>query len=428
MRIFGDDGFRDVYGHKLMRQSFLNNFFNGLNFFLKEKKIDKIYIGYDTRNSCKKILKIILKKIVFVKKIYIFKKPITTPCNHFMSKRENSFNIMITASHFSSKYNGFKFFYKGKKLKRNEEKKIEKNIFTKKKIKNRSPKVYETTNQRYCNFINNKFKIKINKKILIDYSFGSAASLIKDINFLSKFSNVSCKYNGDNINKNCGSNYLKKNLKSKYKNYDYCFAFDGDADRILFSEKNYGLIESEKIALIFIKFLKKKIKNPAKKLNIVGTNITNPWLKENLNKKKFTFYYSKVGDRNVINKQIEKNATLAFETSGHFSFFYRMDGLYSLGLFLEILQKDESLIKEILNKKIDYNCRIISLNQNSFKKSKKILKKVNNIKKIKTIFRKSIWSKKKKIYFFFKKENYDDVKKTILNLVRNNIKIKFEKR
>ena len=60
MKIFGDDGFRDIYGTGLMDKKFLEIFFYKINLFLKLKKINKIIIGYDTRKSYQNILKIIL--------------------------------------------------------------------------------------------------------------------------------------------------------------------------------------------------------------------------------------------------------------------------------------------------------------------------------------------------------------------------------
>ena len=69
MRIFGDDGFRDVYGVNLLGVKFLNHFFNNLNFLFKRKKINKIIIGYDNRVSNKQILKIILNNVKIVKTI-----------------------------------------------------------------------------------------------------------------------------------------------------------------------------------------------------------------------------------------------------------------------------------------------------------------------------------------------------------------------
>ena len=37
MKIFGDDGFRDIANSGLMNEAFLNNFFNSLNYFLNKK-------------------------------------------------------------------------------------------------------------------------------------------------------------------------------------------------------------------------------------------------------------------------------------------------------------------------------------------------------------------------------------------------------
>ena len=415
MKLFGDDGFRDRYGSKLMSKKFLQNFFYNLNFFFKDQRIDKICIGYDTRKSNKDILNIILKNLLHPKKIYLFKDPVTTPCIHYMSKVDKTFNIMITASHFSSNYNGFKFFFKGKKLTKKMEKKIEFNLKNKKKFAGNKPKVSQIKYKPYVNFINRAFKIKVNKKILVDFSNGSAALSIGKIKFLDKVSKVNFRFNGENINKRCGSNYLKENCKKKFKNYDYCFAFDGDADRILISEKKYGIIESEQIALIFLKYLE-KIKNQDKK-SIVTTEISNPWLYEQLKKDKYKVYLTKVGDRNVIEKQIAKKSILGFETSGHFSFHDRMDGMYTMGFFLKILEKNEEIIKNVLKKKPIYKLRIFRL-RNISKKMSNIISKIKKKEKIKIIQRKSIWTGDNKIYFFLKRGKATNLQKRLNNIFR----------
>jgi len=344
-----------------------------------------------------------------------------------MSYKKKSFNIMITASHFPQNYNGFKFFYQGKKLSKEIEKKIEKKIYLKKKIKKFKPRIFKVFYDDYNNFINKKFNFTFSKKIIFDYSNGSAASFINNINFLKKSYKAAYKYNWKNINKNCGSNYLYKNFKSKYKKFDYCIAFDGDADRIVIAEKKYGLIESEKIALIFIKYLKNKnFKGFKKKSNVVGTNITNPWFAKNLPKYNFKYCNSKVGDRNVINKQMQKKAILGFETSGHFSFLNMMDGIYAAGMFLKIIQNDEGIIKKILKNKIDYKCKIIGVDKETLRTKKFFLKKVNNLSNLKIVKRKSIWNNYYKIYFFFKDNNLKNIKKILKIFPTNKIKIKFK--
>ena len=120
---FGDDGFRDVMSRGLMNKIFLNKFFIHLNYFLEKKKIKTIYIGYDTRETYKDLINIIIKNVKTSNNIKIFKYPVTTPAQSFISKKK-ILVIMITASHFKHNYNGFKFFIYGRKLSKAEERLI----------------------------------------------------------------------------------------------------------------------------------------------------------------------------------------------------------------------------------------------------------------------------------------------------------------
>lgn len=418
MKIFGDDGFRDIYGTGLMDKKFLEIFFYKINLFLKLKKINKIIIGYDTRKSYQNILKIILNNINQVKDIEILDKPVPTPCLSYLSKKyKKTFLIMITASHFDRKFNGFKFFLDGKKLQKNYEKKIiDIKNYHKKITKKKINISYTNKYILYEKFINLHFKkISLNKKVLVDFANGSSSTLIKKINFFKKVDKINYNYNLNNINYNCGSNYLKKTSKKLInKKYDYILAFDGDADRLTIFKKNYGLIEPEKVAYIFASFLKSKRKN-----YIISTLISNPGLNVLLKEKKIQLLKTKVGDRNVINLQEKKNALLGFETSGHYSFMNFMDGIYAAGIFLLILSKNEKLILRSLQKKLNY--KLYKLNLKKTKKLfhlKKLMKKKNNLK---ILLRKSMWEKIYRLYIFYTKED----KKLFLN-TKNYLKFLFK--
>ena len=89
MKIFGDDGFRDKVGQGLLNEKFLNNFFLSLNLFLEQKKIDNLIIGFDTRSSKNKIIRIITKNLFILKNIYLLNKPISTPGIQLISKKKN---------------------------------------------------------------------------------------------------------------------------------------------------------------------------------------------------------------------------------------------------------------------------------------------------------------------------------------------------
>ena len=113
-------------------------------------------------------------------------------------------------------------------------------------------------------------------------------------------------------------------------------------------------------------------------------------------------YLTKVGDRNVINKKKKINAAFGFETSGHFCFNDTMDGLFSAGLFLEILNKKKSIILDVLKMKISYSNLVYRTeNKNFFL----IKNKIQNSSNHKVIIRRSIWEEILKIYVFYKKKN-----------------------
>ena len=125
---------------------------------------------------------------------------------------------MITASHFEPKFNGFKFFNSGEKLSKIDEKLIIKKLSQKKFFTiQKKVKVSKIFYKDYEKFINRNLKFQINKKILFDYSNGSAVTFKNNINFLKKCRKTSIKYNGKNINLNSGSEYLKKTLSNIQK-------------------------------------------------------------------------------------------------------------------------------------------------------------------------------------------------------------------
>ena len=412
MKIFGDDGFRDIFSKGLMSEKFLNDFFTKLDNFLYLKKINKIIIGYDTRKTSFDIINLIQKKIKKTNSIIILKKPIPTPCLSYLAKKyPKSFLIMITASHFNKQYNGFKFFYNGKKI----NKKIENKILSlnHSKFLEKKPKILLTNHyKKYIQYINTRFKtFHLKKNILIDFSFGSSASFLNDIKFWKNFKKINFKFDFNNINEKCGSNNLKSNLnKNFFYNSDYVFAFDGDADRLSIYKKNYGVIEAEKVALIFAKYLyqNKKFKK------IVSTNIINPSLEDKFKKMNIELIKTKVGDRNVIDSQRDNEAFFGFETSGHFSFDHFMDGLFSCALFTEIISKNEITIDKVLAEKFEFKLKLFNFEKKKLKKLKKILEKIKKFSKI--IIRKSIWEDTYRVYIFYKTKNYNVIKDKISTL------------
>ena len=412
MKIFGDDGFRDIYGRGLLSKIFLTEFFLRLNNFFIKNKIRKIIIGYDTRNSFINIIKIIIENINYPTVIEILDIPVPSPCVSYLAQKNKScFLIMITASHFDKKFNGFKFFYKGEKLSKIYETKIlnsSKKIFSLKKSK----VYFSDTYKIYIDYINKNFRYSYKlSNVLLDFAFGSAASIASKINFLKNLKKTNYKYNFNNINKNCGSNHLEKNAKVlPFLKFEYCLAYDGDADRLVVYKKNYGIIESEKIILIFLSYLMKKNKIN----NVVATNIVNPDLLRILKSFRVKVIQTEVGDRNIISNQIKFNSKIGFETSGHYSFNRFMDGIYASGLFIKILKSNKKIIEDILTINFKYKQKKINFKYNKLKMITKIKNKSSNDLKI--VIRKSIWENVYRLYIFYIYKDLLMVKKILSKL------------
>ena len=120
-------------------------------------------------------------------------------------------------------------------------------------------------------------------------------------------------------------------------------------------------------------------------------------------------YKSKVGDRNVLELKEKKNSIFGFETSGHFCFHDAMDGLYSTGLFLNILNDNPELIDEVLNIDINYEKLIYAIDERYLKYLQNFKVKQNN-NYFKILIRKSIWNKFYKAYIFYKPKKITFVK------------------
>ena len=101
-----------------------------------------------------------------------------------------------------------------------------------------------------------------------------------------------------------------------------------------------------------------------------------------------------------------------------------MDGIYTAGVFLKILNSNSSIIYNVLKDKLSYKKIIYGLKKKEINNVKYFLKKNKNNNLIYKI-RKSIWIDFFKLYIFYKKKdkNYNNTIKFLANKI---IKKKFE--
>ncbi len=439
---FGTDGIRGKSGTFPIIPEIIFKIGISISQTLKKKyksKI-KILIGKDTRYSCNMIEKFLIKGLILNKiKIYNLKIIPTPIISYLIQKFNFKIGIMISASHNSNIYNGIKIIINNKKkitynfeqiIEKKTNKLINKKIFFIPKFKYKKKKTNYLINNyiKFCTNYIYKNNLFLNKfKILIDCANGSICNILTKIFKKTniKLLLINNKPNGNNINKNSGTNYINK-TKKQILNYKINLGIicDGDGDRIILIDHLGKIINGDKILYIISSYLKKK--KQFKNQGVIGTILSNSNLKKSLKKINIPFIRTKVGYKNIIKKLYENNWNIGGEPCGHIILLNKniisdpiLIGLKILNIIKEkktTLNELSKKIKLIPQKKISIN-----INNKNYKNILILKKKIINFfkkkkeKNDKIIIHKSGTEPllkimiecldKKKINFFFKQIN-----------------------
>lgn len=327
----------------------------------------KILIGKDTRISSDMLENALLAGIASVGAKGISLGVVPTPAVSYLVKKYNAdAGIMISASHNSFEFNGIKFFNKdGYKLTDEIEDSIEKLVEGNEElslpIREKLGKILkcESAIDDYTNYLCETFEGNIeNLKIAVDCANGSASATAGKI-FSKINSNATILFHdpdGININENCGSTHLEKLSEYVVKNKcDIGIAFDGDADRCLLIDNNGKIVDGDIILALCAKYLKDngKLTNNT----LVATVMSNMGLKEFCKKNDIDLLETKVGDRYVLERMLEKNYSIGGEQSGHVIFgdlSSTGDGQLTALQILNILSKTGKSISELSSQFVKY--------------------------------------------------------------------------
>ena len=158
-------------------------------------------------------------------------------------------------------------------------------------------------------------------KIVLDCANGAASKLAPRL-FRSLGADVVAMNDspdGRNINAGCGSLHPEGMQKRVVEaGAALGVAFDGDADRAIFSSASGRLVDGDGVLLVAGRYLK-----AAGKLNgdvIVGTTMANLGLERALEKSGLQLVRTDVGDRYVLEEMQRIGANLGGEQSGHILF------------------------------------------------------------------------------------------------------------
>ncbi|MBN1377232.1 phosphomannomutase/phosphoglucomutase [Candidatus Woesearchaeota archaeon] len=323
----------------------------------------KAVVGYDARESGKKLFDALTKGIIDQGADVVNIKDITTPMLFFaINKIENADSgIMITASHNPAEYNGFKLC-REKAIPLNEntgikeiEKMVEKNDF-KEPDKKGGYSEYDIGGE-YEEFYN-EFTKKIgleknNLNIIIDCGNGMG---YKELPVIKKFANVETIYeNPDgsfpNHSPDTTNKENLKEIKEKIKNgnFDLGIVFDGDCDRAVFMDEKGNNIEPDIITALISEFILKDSKEKNEK--IIYDIRSSLVVEETIRKNKGIPLIHPVGASLIKTTMRKENAVFCGEKSGHYMFrnyFYSDSALMTIFYVFKIMQKQEKSISEII--------------------------------------------------------------------------------
>ena len=240
--------------------------------------------------------------------------------------------IVISASHNPFEHNGIKIFNgKGFKLSDELEEKIEdivlfgsNNVPMKTrgdigKVSYVAPKASED----YIDHLESTIDSTLGGlRILVDCANGAASATAARL--FDRFSKlrtdvINADPDGVNINDKCGSTHMDA-LAAMVKagGYDMGIAFDGDADRCLAVDEQGSLIDGDQIMAACGLDMKAKGGLPGD--TVVATVMSNLGFHVYAKEHGMKLECTDVGDRNVLERMVEKGYALGGEQSGHMIF------------------------------------------------------------------------------------------------------------
>ena len=328
-KLFGTDGIRGVVGENLTADMAFR-VGQAIATVLEEEKGSRptVVIGKDTRISSDMLESALMAGICSVGGDVKPLGTIPTPAVAYLSQQERAdAGIVISASHNPYEHNGIKVFSgQGYKLSDAVERRIEEKILSDAPMKvrtrgeiGRRHHGMRQLKRDYIDFVASTVESDLaGLKILVDCANGAASATAPELfgRFKAHTDFINHDPDGVNINSHCGSTHLEDLAAAVVRGgYDVGVAFDGDADRCLLVDEKGGTIDGDKVMAVCALDMKRR-----GKLNgntIVATVMSNLGLHEFCRNQGIGLICTDVGDRNVLEKMLEKDFRIGGEQSGH---------------------------------------------------------------------------------------------------------------
>ncbi len=382
-RLFGTDGVRGVANTELTPElAFRLGKVGAYVLAKKSHKKPTIVIAKDTRISGDMLESALSAGILSMGADVLYIGVMPTPAAAYLIKHyHGDAGIVISASHNSYEYNGIKFFSKkGSKLEDAVEDEIENMVIQDIQI---PEKVWgeklgrritmEDAQEQYIKFLKNTVDVSYEgMKVVIDCANGAAyqaaETTLKELG--ADVTTIHNQPDGININVKCGSTHPNDLKKSVIKHQsDVGLAFDGDADRLIAVDEKGNIVDGDKIIYICSKMLKEEGK--LKDNRVTATVMSNIGFYKALENLGCLVETTKVGDRYVLERMLEKDSVIGGEQSGHIIFLEHAttgDGILSALQLLRAIKKSGKKLSELADEVTIYPQVLINAKVNNSKK------------------------------------------------------------
>ena len=261
-RLFGTDGIRGtVNKDKITAQMAVKLAMAAGNYFFGKAgtKKPRVLIGKDTRLSGYMLEPALVSGFTSVGLDAITTGPMPTPAiAHLTRALRCDLGVMISASHNPYEDNGLKLFGSdGFKLNDDVENEIQLKMETNPTLAKSADlgraRRMEDANGRYAEFVKQilpKHEDLSGLKVVLDCANGASYKVGPEVLFeLGAEANIiGAEPNGKNINFQCGAMFPERMAEeTKLQGADLGIAFDGDADRVIFSDEKGNIIEGDLI-------------------------------------------------------------------------------------------------------------------------------------------------------------------------------------
>ena len=337
-QLFGTDGIRGVAGEfPLTREStYLIGRALGHD-LIRGNARARVVIGQDTRESSRWIADCVWQGLASVGVSVSSAGVITTPGVAYLA-RSQSFDagVVISASHNPWTDNGIKVFSgDGYKLPDAHELAIEKEIFALLQDSPAPPQVDSNVTiaslpgdaalrRAYVHWLSGNIATDLSRlRIVVDCANGAAAEeapeLFRTLGLNATF--LHAAPDGQNINEQCGALHpetVARFVREETGPFDLGVTFDGDADRVLFSDARGRVVNGDAVLLLAARAMQSA--GSLANNTVVATTMSNMGLEMALKRSNIRMLRANVGDKYVLEEMQRVQATLGGEQSGHILF------------------------------------------------------------------------------------------------------------